>query len=237
MPNLSNQSLLGKNLFNGQGLATSVKYNPTTKTYDDIKGLSDLIANNDPWNQNLWNGNGGAPGFYIVGANQVLLGNTGPIAQNGLTGDAEAEARKDGQLGVIDYSMNNAQNFSSLVTLVIWKNKDTTKSPKVSFYTAGDAEYVMENKVANFVSGEQIQIYKGGHHGSAAGTSASFVRSVKPDHFIYSAGIQFAHPGKSLIQAPSLCPKVISNELKFRRSSFTLTPGSVVTLRLMAGIT
>ena len=98
---------------------------------------------------------------------------------------------------VIDSMNSSDTNLSSLVMLLVWKSKTDGGTPKVSLYTGGDAEYPMENMAANFMMGQKIQFYKAGHHGSKAGTSATFIKAVQPDHILYSAGTKHGHPGNT----------------------------------------
>ena len=185
IPFFYEEDVIGVNTFNNLGLENPLDDKEEVK-WEDIKTLANLIGYNDPWESGVdadpWTG---APGLYIIGMQGDLIGDTGEIASSP-TGS--------GGYQVIDEGNDTETNPNSLIMLLVWKNKDATKTPKVSLYTGGDAEYVMENKTANFVAGEQIKVYKGGHHGSAASTSTKFIEAVKPDHFIFSAGIQHGHP-------------------------------------------
>ena len=188
--NASQNDLLGVNIFAGTTLTTPLNW----KTITTPKLL---ITNNDPWFGGTWGTNGGAPGLYIVGVNGQLLGDTIEMTADGFaTDDVESIGPPVGMPAVIDQMNVTQTNPNSVVMLLIWKNKDPSQNPKVSLYTGGDAEYVMEDKVATFMQGDKIQVYKGGHHGSKAGTSATFIKAVKPDHIIYSAGKEHGHPGK-----------------------------------------
>lgn len=180
LPFSDQEDVIGVNAFNNFPL------DDEKTTWEATKTLADLIAYNDPWDNgdkaDPWTG---APGLYIIGMGGDLIGETPEIASS---------PNGSGGYQVIDEGNDTDTNPNSLIMLLVWKNKDATKTPKVSLYTGGDAEFVMENKTANFVAGEQIKVYKGGHHGSAASTSTKFIEAVKPDHFIFSAGIQHGHP-------------------------------------------
>ncbi|KAG8526407.1 uncharacterized protein KY384_000063 [Bacidia gigantensis] len=209
--------LLGRNVFNAAKL--------TGKTWDLITDLSTLITSNDPWNGEDWSKYGGTPGLYVVGANSVLIGNTTPVASDVAfrsvlpTTDPASQNSPVIQTMVINdpgvLSSKDGKNPGSLVLLLVWKNKDKEKSPKVSLYTAGDAEWPAELKVANFIRTEKIQVIKGGHHGSAAGTGPQFIEKARPDHVIYSAGVDHGHPVPEIIlylDAWFFCKKAYDSE-------------------------
>lgn len=84
--------------------------------------------------------------------------------------DGEIAADGSGNLGVIDEMNKTDTNPNSIVQLLVWKAQDDDEnddpSPMVALYTGGDAEYIMEKQVANSLDGQQISVYKGGHHGS-----------------------------------------------------------------------
>ena len=186
---VTTDELLGRNLFTGQGLQGT--------NWKNVKTLSQLVAGNDPYGT-AWSGNGGAPGLYVFGVNQSVLGETSPIAGS-VTPFVDAlgsSSVPSNLVGVIPASEASPTNKKSVVSLLVWKNQAVNAMPKVSMMTGGDAEFSLENKAANFMAGEKIQVYKGGHHGSAAGTSAPFIKAVKPDHCIYSSAIGHGHPGR-----------------------------------------
>ena len=176
--------LIGVNVFTGNSLSTL--------SWEEVENPLQLVNDNDPWKTNdaniTWTD---APGLYIVGVNKMLLGD------NTLPG---ATFHVKGMVGIINKPKAKEDvNPDSVLSLLIWKNKDNTKDPKISLYTGGDTEYAAEDKVAKFIGlSSQILVVKAGHHGSAAGTSINFLKVAKPEHYLVSAGTDHGHPGISI---------------------------------------
>ncbi|KAG8527299.1 uncharacterized protein KY384_008043 [Bacidia gigantensis] len=166
---------LGVNLFNAQipGLATG--------TWTSTTSLEALLAANNPGTTDAPN----APGFYIVAGEQQVLGS--PLAKR--------------QGRVIKDSVKGRKNQDSLVSLLIWKGVGTGPN-KVSLYTGGDAEYIIEDRVATWLQNPKpytVKAVKAGHHGSAAGTSMDFISQLKPDLYLLSTGTEHQHPSPEVL--------------------------------------
>jgi hypothetical protein len=160
-----NAAVLGVNLFSGKA--------PAATDIPLCTNVDQLVLKNDPdqgRGTEVWTG---APGLYVVGMNQTLLGP--PTFE------------------VIESIGEKILNASSMLILLIWKGTPN----RVSLYTGGDAEYVEENKLVTWLGGKTIDVIKLGHHGSRIGTSTQFVEAVKPKYFVVSAGRMNGHPGKS----------------------------------------
>ena len=84
-------------------------------------------------------------------------------------------------------------NQDSLVLLLIWKTQDGS-GPRIAFYTGGDAEWEVEEKVAQWVTPLTIDVLKTSHHGSRKGTSRNFIKATQPKDILLSAGSQHNHP-------------------------------------------
>lgn len=87
-------------------------------------------------------------------------------------------------------------NQDSIICMLIWKDQANplTAKPKLSLFSGGDAEWVMENNVGSWID-SQVEVLKTGHHGSLAGTSTAFVEKIAPQHVLLSAGDDHNHPG------------------------------------------
>lgn len=155
----------------------------------------------------------GAPGLYIVGVNKWTLSqfdnrydpnesddDDDDDSENGdESGDKLAAAQSntsqpDGGFGTVNIKptgKQGLQNPNSLIMILVWPDPI-----KVSLYTGGDAEFGVENRVADFLKGLPVTVVKLGHHGSAAGTSMKFISDTKPSYVVLSAGTKHGHPGK-----------------------------------------
>ena len=84
-------------------------------------------------------------------------------------------------------------NQDSLVLLLIWKTQDGSE-PRIAFYSGGDAEWEVEEKVAKWVTPLTIDVLKTSHHGSRKGTSRDFIKEIQPRDILLSAGSMHNHP-------------------------------------------
>ena len=164
-------SLLGVNLFNGQGLTKPV-------TYPTIKSLDLLVSKNDP---SLLGMGAKAAGLYIVGVNAIALG-------------------EKTSLGVVDKGENPGTNMWSIVLLLVWpdgtnKPRVSLYSGGDTEYTM---ELKVANFLTDTTSNSTIpvKVVKAGHHGSLIGTAVDFITKVRPDHYLVSAGTEHGHPGR-----------------------------------------
>ena len=162
-------SLLGVNLFNGQGLKPN--------TYPNIKSLDLLVSQNDP---SLLGKGKGAAGLYIVGVNAIALG-------------------EKTSLGVVNRGEEPGTNMWSIVLLLVWpdgtnKPRVSLYSGGDTEYTM---ELKVANFLTDTTSNSTIpvKVVKAGHHGSLIGTAVEFITKVKPDHYLVSAGMEHGHPG------------------------------------------
>lgn len=73
-------------------------------------------------------------------------------------GKGELATDDPGNLGVVDELNETDTNPNSITQLLVWRDQGDNSSPLVALYTGDDAEYIMENKVAKFVAGQQIYI-------------------------------------------------------------------------------
>ncbi|KAL8802317.1 MAG: hypothetical protein Q9182_003895 [Xanthomendoza sp. 2 TL-2023] len=105
-------------------------------------------------------------------------------------------ARSDGRLRIVDETLDTFDiNQDSIICMLIWKDQanPTTAAPKLSLYSGGDAEWVMEDNLAAWID-TKVEVLKVGHHGSLAGTSKEFVEKLGPQHVLLSAGDDHNHP-------------------------------------------
>lgn len=155
--------LLGMNLFTGKPIAV---------TSDEVSSPGDLVENNDPWTSAKKDDWKGAPGLYIVGVEKVLLGGHTASSIQGLP---------PGGVGVINDKSAKGSNPGSIVALLIWRAASDAESLRISFFTAGDAEFEVEEALTTWLEAETIKVIKAGHHGSAAGTVRSY--TLRFDYF------------------------------------------------------
>ena len=159
--------LLGRNIFTG---------NKITVSSDEIYSPADLIENNDPWTLTKKDDWKGAPGLFIVGVEQVLIGPSNA---------SSAPALRPGEVRVINNNPlpKGDANGGSIVALLIWPAASDNEPLRISLYTAGDAEYQVEEALSNWLEAVVIKVVKAGHHGSAAGTVRSHSFSIDALHY------------------------------------------------------
>ena len=189
--------ILGWNLFTGRRLSSG---NPP-----GISSLTALLTDNDPWSgpvgaPNAWTG---APGFYIVGSREYLLGfdlsnDFVKLPKGKSSENLPGVADKTGKI-------KECGNPNSVMCLLVWRTNTpgTTdfSQHRVSLYAGGDAEFVQENTLIPFMRNTvpRIKLVKAGHHGSSAGSSIDFIKQFNPEHWLYSAGRQHGHPTHDVI--------------------------------------
>jgi hypothetical protein len=185
------ENTLGVNVFNNRGLQTKHPWL--------IGSLEDLLRDNPPWDEG--SELAGAPGLYIVGANGVRLGEKYQMDNEGVV--VKREFGLTSKVGVINKATGTDTNLRSLVLLLVWMpdNAQNQREIRVSLYTGGDAEYVMEEKIQAWLNpgnnrNYTIKIVKAGHHGGQYSTSTNFIESVDPDYYILSPGRLYGHPCK-----------------------------------------
>ena len=158
--------LLGRNLFTG---------NKITVSSDEISMPAELIEKNNPGTLIKTDDWKGAPGLYIVGVEQVLIGPSSV---------SSVPALRPGEVRVINNNPLPAgdANGGSIVTLLIWPAASDLESIRISLYTAGDAEYQVEEALSQWLEDLEIKVIKAGHHGSAAGTVCAHSFSIDSLH-------------------------------------------------------
>ena len=88
-------------------------------------------------------------------------------------------------------------NANSILLMLIWPAPATKTGAECTLYTGGDAEWQTERNLAFWIqqSKQTVKCIKVGHHGSRKGTSLLFLKSLRPEHIMISAGYMHGHPG------------------------------------------
>ena len=88
-------------------------------------------------------------------------------------------------------------NANSLLLMLIWPDPAGKAGAECTLYTGGDAEWQTERNLAFWVqqSKQTVKCIKVGHHGSRKGTSLLFLKALRPEHILISAGYMHGHPG------------------------------------------
>lgn len=212
------KSMLGMNVFTGEGLDT------TTQPFDGVTHVTDLLTKNPPGRtlskapglyivgvQRVFLG----PEYDVVDNENLSMvtsaqGDQGNASQlDDSVGPSNSEKEGEGgNVGVINDTKTLGKgwkdtNPASVINLLIWnEGTNAAPQPRISLYTGGDSEWVTEMQLVHWLKQDpntlRATCIKSGHHGSKAGTSVSLIQQLNPDHIIFSAGYQNAHPSKYL---------------------------------------
>ncbi|KAH6949755.1 hypothetical protein BKA56DRAFT_606801 [Ilyonectria sp. MPI-CAGE-AT-0026] len=102
------------------------------------------------------------------------------------------------------YGALSATNHMSIAAVVVWRPTNDNEAARISHYMAGDADYVNENRILQWLGDDvSISSMKLSHHGSASSTPVGLLTrgpNVNPPaRLIISAGYHYGHPRFELL--------------------------------------
>ena len=95
-------------------------------------------------------------------------------------------------------SSNKTSNNRSCVLLISYGNRHILLPGDIE----REVEFVLLPRLKQMMDNNQLTMLMAPHHGSATSSSSAFVRAVRPEHVVFSAGFQhhFGHPHKNVVR-------------------------------------
>ncbi|OJJ42076.1 hypothetical protein ASPZODRAFT_20802 [Penicilliopsis zonata CBS 506.65] len=87
------------------------------------------------------------------------------------------------------------ENFISIVSLIVWPpSAENGKKGRVSYFNGGDTDKNTEERLAKWMAGTTVRVFKTSHHGAYTATPPAVLKKLQPDKVLISAGFEYGHP-------------------------------------------